>query len=349
MTEYPELQHCLDEWVGDSSERRDIGDAVSAITNAGIEISQRLAGGVLTAPLGETTGRRTGVDLQKQIDVIANDIIIQAMRDAPIASVASEELDNAETLDRDAPLCVAIDPIDGSSNTAIAGPVGTIFSILPFSRDAAQVNVNMPFLRKGLDQVAAGFFLYGPQTVLALTLGAGTDLFTLDGAKKKFFRTDHHVHISPTTEEYAINTSNYRHWDQPIRTYISDCNRGRTGPREKDYNTRWTAAPVAEIYRILKRGGIFLYPGDLRPGYKDGRLRVIYEANPLAFIIEQAGGAATTGQERILEVHPETLHQHIPIVAGSREEVAYVMRLHSEPRTDGERSPLFRPRGLFRT
>ncbi len=349
MSDRLDLKSCLGRWAGQDAARQEVAQTVVALCAACIDISNLLLGGSLSAPLGATTGKRTGVDMQKKIDVIANDILLQSLRSAPVASVASEELDDAVMFNDGAPICVALDPIDGSSNTTTNAPVGTIFSVLPFSRTASDHSINTPFLRKGVDQVAAGFFVYGPQTVLALTLGSGTDLFTLDLTDGLLKRTNKSVKIPPTTTEYAINASNYRHWDQPIRTYFSDCNRGRTGPREKDFNMRWTASPVAEFYRILKRGGIFLYPGDLRPGYKDGRLRATYEANPIALIIEQAGGAASTGHERILEVEPGALHQHIPVVAGSREEVAYVMRLHNNPVTEGERSPLFRNRGLFRS
>ena len=348
MSDKLDLETCLNSWAGQDSHREGIARTVIEVCNACVEISNLLLSGALTSSLGATTGKRTGVDMQKKIDVIANDILIEAARNAPVAAIGSEELDDALILSDEAPFCLALDPIDGSSNTETAAPVGTIFTVLPFSKEAAAHNPDAALLRMGVDQLAAGFFVYGPQTVLALTVGNGTDLFTLDRSDGVLKRTDHGVKIPATTTEYAINASNYRHWDQPIRTYFTDCNRGRAGPREKDFNMRWTASPVAEIYRILKRGGIFLYPGDLRPGYKDGRLRAVYEANPLAFIIEQAGGAASTGQERILEVEPTALHQHIPVVAGSREEVAYVMRLHSDPLADGERSPLFRHRGLFR-
>lgn len=349
MSEKPALENCLIEWAGSDERKREIAACVRALSAGCLKISDLLLSGSLYNSLDATTGKRTGVDLQKQIDVVAHDILVDAVRTAPVASLASEEADDAILLDGNKPLCVAVDPIDGSSNSTTNAPIGTIFSILPFSKSASDVNINYPYIRRGVDQVAAGFFVYGPQTILALTLGSGTDLYTFDRSDRILKRTDHHVKIPPTATEYAINASNYRHWDQPIKTYFMDCNRGSAGPREKDFNMRWTASPVAEFYRIFKRGGIFLYPGDLRPGYKDGRLRLIYEANPIAFLIEQASGAASTGHERIMEIEPKMLHQHVPFVAGSREEVDYVMRLHNEPLADGERSPLFRRRGLFRS
>ena len=349
MSDKIDLETCLDTWAGRDSTRRAVAQTLIHIASACVKISGLLLGGALSVPLSETTGKRVGVDMQKKIDVIANDIIVDTLQLAPVAAIATEELDDAILVHEQAPLCVAIDPIDGSSNAEVNAPVGTIFSVLPYDGAAPGKKLNDAFLRSGLDQRAAGFFVYGPQTILALTVGDGTHIFTLDPADGRLKRTDRSVQIPAVTAEYAINASNYRHWDQPIRTYFSDCNRGREGPRAKDFNMRWTASPIADIFRILKRGGIFLYPGDLRPGYKDGRLRVTYEANPLAFVIEQAGGAASTGHERMLEVQPIALHQHIPFIAGSREEVAYIMRLHNEPHADGERSPLFRQRGLFRS
>lgn len=349
MADKKSLTPWLQAWAGDNAARADIGTVISRISEACIEISSVLATGEIETSLAETTGKRSGVDLQKKVDVVAHNILVAALKSAPVFAVASEELDDVLQLREGGPLCVALDPIDGSSNLAVNGAVGTIFSIFPYSAELTGENPKAQFLRRGLDQVAAGFFVYGPQTTLALTVGIGTDIFTLDPEDKSFKRTRRSVVIPATTAEYAINASNYGLWDQPIRTYISDCHRGRSGPRDKDFNMRWTASPVVDIYRILNRGGVFLYPGDLRPGYKDGRLRTIYEAFPLAMIIEQASGAASTGHARILETIPKDIHQHTPVVAGSREEVAYIMRLHREPLTNGERSPLFRNRGLFRS
>jgi fructose-1,6-bisphosphatase I len=204
------------------------------------------------------------------------------------------------------------------------------------------------FLQAGQAQLAAGFALYGPFTSLVLTVGSGTQIFTLQRSTGKFLLTTHALDIPAATREYSINSSNYRHWDESIRTYVDDCMRGRDGPRGKDFNMRWTASPVADVFRLLTRGGIFLYPSDLRDNYSMGRLRLVYEANPLGWIIEQAGGAASNGLDRILDIVPTGLHQRTPFIAGSRTEVEYVVRLHHDPHGLGERSPLFGRRGLFR-
>jgi fructose-1,6-bisphosphatase I len=204
------------------------------------------------------------------------------------------------------------------------------------------------FLQPGVNQLAGGFFVYGPQTVLVVTVGAGTQIFTLDRRSGSFLLTQAKVEIPVRASEYAINDSNLRHWDDPVRIYIEDCRRGKEGPRGRDFNMRWTGSPVADIYRIVSRGGIYLYPGDKRRAFRNGRLRLIYEANPLAWVIEQAGGAASTGRERVLEVKPDSLHQRVPLIAGSRTEVEHVMRLHDGAQLRGERSPLFSRRGLLR-
>ena len=347
MSSAPDLKSFLENWAK-TPEDEAIATTIRRMADACCSISELLSGGSLTFPMDDTTGKRVGVDMQKKIDVIANDIIVDQMRKAPVEFLASEELDRAIRLQPGQPLAVAIDPIDGSTNVATNAPVGTIFSILPSPPLAADAGANRAFMQHGLNQVAAGFFVYGPQTVMALTVGDGTHLFTLDRRDGAMKLTSERIDMPRVTNEYSVNTSNFRRWEEPYRTYVSDCNRGVRGPRNKDFNMRWTASPVADIYRILKRGGIFLYPADMRPGYQQGRLRLIYEANPLAFIIEQAGGAATTGLQRMMEVEPMELHQHIPFVAGSRDEVEYVMRLQDEPFADGERSPLFRRRGLFR-
>lgn len=346
MTDPVDLEGHLDRWAHGDAGRAPVATTIARLAEACRQISCLVARGALAGELGAETGKKSGVDPQKEVDVRANDLVLAALKGAPVAAFASEELESALPLNPGAPLAVAVDPIDGSSNIDADCSIGTIFTVLPARANGVDAS---SFLQPGVNQLAAGFAVYGPYTSLVLTVGEGTHIFTLDRTSGRFLLTHPSVAIPAVTREYSINGSNYRHWDEPIRTYVDDCLRGRDGPRGKDFNMRWTASPVADIYRILSRGGIFLYPGDLREGYSLGRLRLVYEANPLAWIIEQAGGAASNGTERILSLTPAALHQRTPIVAGSRTEVEYVVRLHLEPYGAGERSPLFGRRGLFRT
>lgn len=345
MTHPIDLGAYLDRWAQGDATRAAVGVSIVRLSEACRQISSLVSRGPLSGPLGAETGKQSGADPQKDVDLRANDLIVAALKGAPVASLASEELERALPLNPGAPLAVAVDPVDGSSNIDANLSIGTIFSIMPARANGVDTS---SFLQPGTSQLAAGFAVYGPYTSLVLTLGEGTQIFTLDRASGRFVLTQPLVSIPAATREYSINASNYRHWDEPIRTYVDDCLRGRDGPRGKDFNMRWTASPVADLYRILSRGGIFLYPGDLRDNYAQGRLRLIYEANPLAWIVEQAQGAATNGYERILDIVPASLHQHVPFIAGSRTEVEYVHRLHHEPYGAGERSPLFGRRGLFR-
>ena len=332
-------------WAGGRPARRAIASTIEALAEVGIGFSELLARGSLAGQLGRSTGKRGEVDEQKEIDVITNDRIVAALRAAPVASVSSEEMEAPLLLDAQAPLLVAVDPLDGSSNIDANASIGTIFTVLP----ALEHNeAPSAFLQPGVNQLAGGFLLYGPQTVLVVTVGAGTQIFTLDPSTRTFVLTHPKVEIPEQTGEYAINSSNALHWDDPVRTYIDDCNRGKDGLRGRMFNMRWTGSPVADFYRILSRGGIYLYPGDRRREFRRGRLRLIYEANPLAWVVEQAGGAASTGRERVLEVRPDKLHQRTPLIAGSRAEVEHVARLHDGRQIRGERSPLFSRRGLLR-
>jgi fructose-1,6-bisphosphatase I len=224
--------------------------------------------------------------------------------------------------------------------------IGTIFSLLPSAANSSGLEPSA-FLRAGHEQLAAGYVLYGPHTALALTLGAGTDIFTLDAARGGFVLTGAQVRVAPHAREFAINASNYRHWDTPVRTWFDDCLAGAEGPRGENFNMRWIASMVAEAHRILVRGGVYVYPGDARHGYRDGRLRLLYEANPIALLIEQAGGYASTGSERILDRMPRLLHERVPFVFGAREEVERIERYHFGDVPKGETSPLFARRGLF--
>lgn len=336
----------LDRWATKSPQRQNVAATVAHIAEGCRQIAALIARGALAGELGSETGKVSGVDPQKDIDVRANDILITALKNAPVATFASEELEWALPLNPGAPLAVAVDPIDGSSNIDANVSIGTIFTVLPVTGNGTDTS---SFLQPGTKQLAAGFAVFGPFTSFTLTLGDGTKTFTLDARSGCFLLTHDNVEIPHSTREYAINSSNHRHWDETIRTYADDCLLGSDGPRGKNFNMRWTASPVADFYRILSRGGIFLYPGDLREGYGAGRLRLVYEANPLAWIVEQAGGSATSGSLRILELEPKSLHQRTPFVAGSKDEVDYVARLYSNPLGVGERSPLFGRRGLFRT
>lgn len=339
-----DLQDRLGHWGAADAGRQPVAATISALARAAIGIADLVARGALAGPLGRSTGIRSGCDDQKSLDILANDAIASALREVPVAALASEEMRGPLEMKSGAPLVVAVDPIDGSSNIDANLSIGTIFTILP----ACRQDVRTAFLQPGTTQLAAGFFVYGPSTTLALSVGQGTDLFTLDRTSGRFVLTAPAVSVPPATNEFAVNASNHRHWDEPPRTYVDDCLKGRDGPRGKDFNMRWTASPVADVFRILSRGGIFLYPGDQRQGYGSGRLRLVYEANPLALVIEQAGGAASNGRERILDIVPLDIHQHVPFVAGSADEVALVGRLSAEPhRWPGERYPLFRPRGLL--
>jgi fructose-1,6-bisphosphatase I len=332
-------------WARGRPAREAVAATVGAIAAVGRELAELLAQGALAGPLGRATGRRGEVDEQKEIDVLANDRIVKAMRSAPVAAIASEEMEDPLLLNGRAPLLVAVDPLDGSSNIDANASIGTVFTVLPALERNDEPSA---FLQPGVNQLAGGFLVYGPQTVLVTSVGAGTQIFTLDRRSGGFVLTHPKVEIPLITSEYAINDSNSRHWDEPVRTYVDDCVRGREGPRGRDFNMRWTGSPVADFYRILSRGGIYLYPGDKRREFRDGRLRLIYEANPIAWIIEQAGGAASTGRERVLEISPKTLHQRVPMIAGSRSEVEHVARLHDGLQIKGERSPLFSRRGLLR-
>jgi len=273
--------------------------------------------------------------------------VIEALQEAPVAYLVSEELEDPLVMQRTAPLYVAIDPLDGSSNIETNAAVGTIFSIFPAVTDE-NTTVDAGVLQPGVNQLAAGYCIYGPQTSLILTLGNGTHIFTLDPVEDEFRLTTADVRISETTREFAINVSNFRHWDRHVRAYIDDCLAGEEGHRQSNYNMRWIASLVAECQRILARGGIFLYPGDARKGYAHGRLRLLYECSPIAFLVEQAGGGATTGKQRILEVTPENIHQRVPMIFGSSREIRRVERYYAERDMHGERSQLFNKRGLFR-
>jgi fructose-1,6-bisphosphatase I len=348
MSALTSLGDYLDSWAT-TDETKDVVHTILALASAGTVISKLISQGPLAGSMADVVAHNSDGDAQKELDRLTNVQVLEALNSAPVAYIASEELDDAvATGNEDAPLCVAIDPLDGSSNINTNISVGTIFSILP-RRDDATAIAREHFFQKGVSQLAAGYIIYGPNTAMVLSVGEGTHIFTLNPQTGQFEQTAANVQIPAATREFAINASNYRHWDEGIRGYVDECLEGSQGAREKDFNMRWVASMVAECHRILIRGGIYLYPGDARQGYTDGRLRLIYEGNPIAFLIEQAGGRATTGYTRILDLEPTDIHQRIPLIFGSAEEVETVERCLRDTESSAERSPLFGQRGLFRT
>jgi fructose-1,6-bisphosphatase I len=284
--------------------------------------------------------------VEQPLDIIAHNLCLTALRSAPVRAVLSAAAHQPIVVDHAASLAVALSALEGAGNRSTNAPMGTIFSVL---RPPSPGDPSIAFLASGRRQIrAAGFVMYGPATVMALSVGRGTDLYVLgrDGA---MVRTHTSVAMPSATREFAINAANCRHWDPRLRIYIDDLVAGADGPRGQDFNTRWIAAVVAETYRILLRGGIVLYPSDARDGYRTGRLRLLYEAQPIAFLVEQAGGAATDMTNPMLDRVPRELHERCPLVFGSCDEVGRVAEYLVAPQFTGERSPLFATRGLLRS
>lgn len=306
---------------------------ITCIADTCKEISFKVSLGALAGVLGSAGSENVQGETQKKLDIIANDIMSQAcMQSGFVSAVASEEMDHALQVPKDCeigPYLVLFDPLDGSSNIDINVSIGTIFSILPAGEPHREVK-DEEFLQPGTQQKAAGYVIYGPQTQLVLTLGYGTTVFTLDSSCRTYFQTLDKVTLGAKTAEFAINCSNMRHWEAPVQRYISELLAGTTGPREKNFNMRWIAAMVAEVHRILNRGGIFMYPRDQRDPNKPGKLRLMYEANPMSWLVEEAGGRATNGYERIREIVPTGLHQRVAVFLGSQEEVDIVTSYHQK-------------------
>ncbi|HEY4836787.1 MAG TPA: class 1 fructose-bisphosphatase [Bradyrhizobium sp.] len=344
MDERVTLRSHLDRSASHSPLGAAIGEVIEAIATSAIELSALIADGPLAGITGRNGGINTDGDLQKDIDVAADEIMRRALRGAPVAAVLSEEAALPETFKPGAPLCVAIDPLDGSANLANNISVGTIFSIRPRGNDVLST-----FFEPGTAQCAAGFIVYGPQTTLVLALNQSVDIFILDRRAHHFVLFAQGVRIAPDAAEFAINASNRRHWHGPVRAYIEECLAGSNGNGGTDFNMRWIGSLVAESLRILVRGGVFLYPADARPGYREGRLRLLYEAHPMALVMEWAGGAASTGRRRILELGAKTPHQRVPLIMGSLRGVRDVAAIHEgiEPMFDNSDAPLFARRGLF--
>src|SRR5215210_3438402 len=304
---------------------------IEVVARACKAISHAVSKGPL-AGIGDTVGiQNIQGEAQKKLDIIANEVLMEANEwGGQLAAMASEEMAEPYQIPNRYPkgeFLLLYDPLDGSSNLDVNISVGTIFSVLrcPSTCNAADPNA---FLQPGSQQVAAGFAVYGAATVLVLTVGNGVVGFTLDRELGSFVLTDQRIVIPDDTQEFAINASNARNWYPPIKRYIDECLAGKTGSRSKDFNMRWVASMVADVYRILSRGGVFLYPKDAK--HKEGRLRLMYEVNPMAFIVEQAGGAATDGTRRILDIQPTALHERVGVVLGSKNEVERVTRYHAE-------------------
>ena len=295
-------------------------------------------------------------ETQKKLDVISNNMFISANEwGGHLAGMASEEMDDAYQIPKQYPrgkYLLVFDPLDGSSNIDVNVSVGSIFSILRAPQDVIDSGRDVTaedFFQPGATQAAAGYALYGPTTMLVLTVGNGVNGFTLDPSLGEFKLTHHHIQIPPDTNEFAINASNSRFWEAPVKRYVDECLAGKTGPRGKDFNMRWIASMVAEAHRILMRGGVFMYPRDTKDATKPGRLRLLYEANPVGMIMEQAGGRASTGSVPMMAVQPTSLHQRIGLVFGSKNEVERIERYHAEPQAyKDEANPLFTERSLFR-
>ena len=296
-------------------------------------ISLSVTKGALGDILGATKTENIQGEVQKKLDIIANEVLIEANEwGGHLAAMASEEMDSIHVIPNRYPqgeYLLLFDPLDGSSNIDVNVSIGTIFSVLKKPENTPAVG-EADFLQPGSKQVAAGYCVYGPQTTLVLTVGNGVTMFTLDREQGSFVLTQENIQVPEDTQEFAINMSNMRHWAAPVKRYVDECLAGEEGVREKNFNMRWIASMVADVHRILTRGGVFMYPWDKREPNKPGKLRLMYEANPMSWLIEQAGGAATNGQQRILDLQPAGLHERVSVILGSKNEVARVTRYHAE-------------------
>lgn len=306
---------------------------IEVVARACKRISVSVGKGALGGVLGDAgTGNIQG-EAQKKLDVIANDVLLEANAwGGHLAGIASEEMDHSQPIPDVYPrgnYLLLFDPLDGSSNIDVNVSVGTIFSVLRCP-EGVTVPEDAHFLQPGREQVAAGYCVYGPATTLILTIGHGVHQFTLDREQGSFVLTQRGMSVPEETKEFAINMSNKRHWEAPMQQYVDDLLVGKEGPRGKDFNMRWIASMVADVHRILTRGGIFIYPWDKKDPSKPGKLRLMYEANPMSFLIEQAGGAATNGRERIMDIQPSELHQRVPVFLGSKKEVEAATRYHRD-------------------
>ncbi|TXH02847.1 MAG: class 1 fructose-bisphosphatase [Nevskiaceae bacterium] len=324
-------QFLIEEQRAKGQIKPDLRLLIEVVARACKSISIAVGKGALGGVLGDAgTGNIQG-EAQKKLDVLSNEILLEANEwGGHVAALASEEMDHPHPIPHGYPkggYLLVFDPLDGSSNIDVNISVGTIFSVLKVPEGVTEPDESA-FLQPGVKQVAAGYTVYGPSTMLVLTVGDGVNVFTLDRELGSFVLTQRGVKIPEDTKEYSINASNERFWEPPVQRYIGELKAGKEGPRGKDFNMRWVASMVADVHRIITRGGVFMYPLDSKTKDKGGKLRLLYEANPMSFIVEQAGGAATTGRERILDIQPAKLHQRVPVILGSKNEVERVTAYH---------------------
>ncbi len=305
---------------------------IEVVARACKGISIAIGKGGIAGMLGSAGSDNIQGEVQKKLDVISNEILLEANEwGGHLAAMASEEMELPHAIPNRYPkgeYLLLFDPLDGSSNIDVNISVGTIFSVLRCPEGST--GEEKDFLQPGTNQVCAGYAVYGPTTLLVLALGDGVNVFTLNREIGSFVLTQENLRIPEETREFAINASNMRHWEEPVQRYVEEMLAGKTGPRGADFNMRWVASMVADVHRILSRGGIFMYPLDAKTKEQGGKLRLMYEANPMAYLVEQAGGAATTGRERILNIQPHKLHQRVPVILGSKNEVERVTRYHQE-------------------
>jgi fructose-1,6-bisphosphatase I len=324
-------QYLIEQQRGDAQLPAQLRLLIEVVARACKGIAISVNKGALGDVLGTAGSENVQGEVQKKLDIIANEVLIEANEwGGHLAGMASEEMDDMHAVPLHYPqgeYLLLFDPLDGSSNIDVNVSIGTIFSVL--KHKGGEVT-NESFLQAGTEQVCAGYCVYGPQTTLVLTVGHGVAMFTLDREQGSFVQTAENVQIPVDTKEFAINMSNMRHWDAPVKRYIDECLQGKEGPRGKDFNMRWIASMVADVHRIMTRGGIFMYPWDKREPTKPGKLRLMYEANPMSFLIEQAGGASTNGKQRIMDIQPGQLHERVAVVLGSKNEVERVTQYHLE-------------------
>lgn len=306
---------------------------IEVVARACKTISHAVSKGALGEVMGTADTENIQGEVQKKLDIISNEILLEANEwGGHLAAMASEEMETIHLIPNRYPMgeyLLLFDPLDGSSNIDVNVSIGTIFSVLK-AQDGLETPTEQDFLQKGAEQVAAGYAIYGPQTMLVLTTGNGVHCFTLDREMGSWVLTESNIQIPVDTQEFAINASNARHWHTPIKNFVNDMLAGEEGPLKKNFNMRWIASMVADVHRILHRGGIFMYPADLRDKDKAGKLRLLYEANPMSMIVEQAGGLSTDGVNRMLDIQPTSLHQRIPVILGSKNSVVDAMRYHTQ-------------------